>query len=282
MALRPMDVPYEKIFVEMNDTKFSPNTGISGGSRQHVRFGNAIIDAAGKLMDAMRKSDGTYRTYDEMIANNIPTRFEGSTSVTQGQSQEPDANMGTGKVFDMVMYNLFMAEIYVDTETGKTTVERLTNVSDCGVIGNYLGVEGQAYGGMMHSVGFALKEDYSDMKKHANMVGAGITEIDEFPDDIELLWHETYRHNGPHGSAGSSENFQSSGHMAVINGIFDATGIRVYELPAKPDIILKALSGKDIKPKRYYLGGDLYDVIDELDSSPVSEEVNQRFRGHIG
>jgi aldehyde oxidoreductase len=174
-----------------------------------------------------------------------------------------------------------MAELHVDTETGKTAVDRITSVADVGVIGNYLGVEGQAYGGMMHSVGFALKEDYSDMKKHASMVGAGITEIDEFPDDIELLWHESYRENGPHGSAGCSENFQSSGHMAVINGIYNATGIRVFELPAKPGVLLAALSGENIKSEKYYLGGDLYDVIDELDSNLVPDEVNRRFRGHL-
>lgn len=282
MALRPMDVPYEKIFVEMNDTKFSPNTGISGGSRCHVRFGNAILDAADKLISAMRKDDGTYRTYEEMAAAGIPTRYDGTTSVTQGISQELDANTATGKAFDIVMYNLFMAELHVDTETGKTTVDRITSIADVGVIGNRLGVEGQAYGGMMHSVGFALKEDYSDMKKHSSMVGAGITEIDEFPDDIELLWHESYRENGPHGSAGCSENFQSSGHMAVINGIYDATGIRVFELPAKPEVILSALKGENIKPEKYYLGGELYDVIDELDANPVSDDTNRRFRGHLG
>jgi aldehyde oxidoreductase len=281
-ALRPLNVPYEKIFVEMNDTKHSPNTGISGGSRCHVRFGNAIIDAAGSLMDAMRKDDGSYRTYDEMVAEGIPTRYDGSTTVTQETSQELDANTGTGKAFDIVMYNLFMAEVHVDTDTGKTAVDRLTSVADVGVIGNYLGVEGQAYGGMMHSVGMALKEDYSDMKKHASMVGAGITEIDEFPDDIELFWHDSYRENGPHGSAGCSENFQSSGHMAVINGICDATGVRVFELPAKPEIIKEALDGKNIKPGKYYMGGELYDVIDELDANPVPDEVNRKFRAHLG
>jgi aldehyde oxidoreductase len=120
------------------------------------------------------------------------------------------------------------------------------------------------------------------MKKHASIAGAGITEIDEFPDDIELMWHESYRENGPHGSAGCSENFQSAGHVAVINGIFNATGVRVFELPAKPEVIKAALSGEDIRPGKYYLGGELYDVVDELDANPVPEEVNRRFRGHLG
>ena len=278
-ALRPMNVPYDKIKAEMNDTKTCPNTGCSGGSRCHVHTGNAMLDAADKLMKAMRKDDGTYRTYAEMTSEGIPTKYEGSTSTPQGVAYVLDANTATGRAFDIMMYNLFLVLAHVDTETGKTAVDKIVSVADVGVIGNKLGVEGQAYGGMMHSVGFALKEDYSDMVKHANMVGAGTTEIDEFPDDVELMWHDSYRDNGPHGSAGCSENFQSAGHVAVLGAIYDAVGVRVYELPAKPEVILNALKGENIKPEKYWLGGDLYDQLDELSADPVPEEVNRRFRG---
>lgn len=280
-ALRPMNVPLEKIRVDMNDTKLAPNTGISGGSRCHYHAGNATIDAANKLMAAMKKEDGTYRTYDEMVAEGIPTRYEGATSTPQGITCELDANTGEGRAFDEVIYNIFMAEVEVEVATGKTKVTRLTCVADIGVIGNLLGVEGQAYGGMSHSVGFALKEDYSDMKKHSTMVGAGILEIDEMPDDIDLIWHESYRKHGPHGSAGASENFQSSGHVAVINAINNAVGVRIYELPAKPEKVKAAMEakaqGKELKPDPYYLGGDLYDEIDYLDAHPVPEDVNRRY-----
>ena len=39
--------------------------------------GNATIHAAEQLMGAMRKQDGTYRTYDEMVAEGIPTWYKG-------------------------------------------------------------------------------------------------------------------------------------------------------------------------------------------------------------
>lgn len=280
-ALRPMGVPYDKIRTEMNDTALAPNTGISGGSRMHYHAGNATIDAANKLMAAMKKADGTYRSYDEMIADEIPTKYEGTTSTPQGITCELDANTSQGRAFNEVIYNIFMAEVTVDTATGKTKVDRLTCVGDVGVIGNLLGVEGQAYGGMSHSVGFALKEDYSDVRKHATMVGAGILECEEMPDDIELIWHESYRKEGPHGSAGASENFQSSGHVAVLNAINDAAGVRIYELPATPQKVRAALeakaAGKELKPEKYYLGGDLYDELDELAKSNVPDEINFKY-----
>ena len=177
-----------------------------------------------------------------------------------------------------------MAEVEVEVATGKTKVNKMTCLADVGVIGNVLGVEGQAYGGMSHSVGFALKEDYSDMKKHSTLVGAGILEIEEMPDDVELLWHESYRKNGPHGSAGCSESFQSSGHVAVLNAIYSAVGVRIYEVPAKPDKVKAAMDakaqGNEIKPDKYFLGGDLYDELDYLKAHPVPDDVNERFRGH--
>jgi aldehyde oxidoreductase len=113
-------------------------------------------------------------------------------------------------------------------------VKRWTTVADVGVIGNKLAVDGQAYGGLSHSIGFALSEDYQANKKTANPVGAGIPQIDAIPDDFNIIYVENPRPAGPQGSCGCSENFQSSGHMAVINAINNAIGVRVYELPATP------------------------------------------------
>ena len=53
-------------------------------------------------------------------------------------------------------------------------VLRYTCVADVGVIGNRLAVEGQAYGGLSHSIGFALTEEYEALKKHGNIAGCGV------------------------------------------------------------------------------------------------------------
>ena len=278
-ALRPMNVPLEKIKLVSNDSQKCPDTGMAAGSRSHYHYGNATIDGCNKLMNAMRKEDGTYRTYEEMVAEGIPTRYRGNTSTPQGITSELSANTGLGNMFDERIYNIFMFEVAVDVTTGKTQVVKAVCVSDNGVVGNILGVEGQAYGGLEHTIGFALQEDYSDMKKHATMVGAGTLTIDQMPDDIDLIFHETYRKHGPHGSAGASENFQSAGHAAILNAIYNACGVRVYELPAKPDKILAGLRGEDLKPEPYYLGGDFYDLYQEMIDNPVPEEVDRRYMG---
>jgi aldehyde oxidoreductase len=274
-ALRPLNVPLDKIKVVMNDSKLCPDTGVAGGSRCHWTHGRATLEAAGKLMDAMRKPDGTYRTYEEMVAEGIPTRYQGA-SIVPRDCQHFDPNTAEGHAFPETMYVVWMSEVEVDTATGKTKVLGLKAATDLGVIGNLQGVEGQAYGGMSHCVGFALKTDFRDMKKHATMKGAGITEIADMPDDVELLWQETPRPDGPHGSAGASECFQSALHVAIVNAINQAVGVRITELPATPEKVKAGMEakakGEEFKAAKYYLGPDFYEEIDDLAKHPVSWE----------
>ena len=272
-ALRPLNVPLEKIKLVSNDSKLCPDTGIAGGSRSHWTVGRATHDAAAKLMDAMRKPDGAYRTYEEMVAEGIPTRYQGA-SVVPREFGMLDPNTGEGEAFPETMYVVWMSEVEVDTATGDTKVLALKAASDVGVIGNLQGVEGQAYGGMSHCLGFALKTDFRDMKKHATMKGAGITEIEDMPDDIELLWQETPRTIEPHGSAGASECFQSALHVAILNAINNAVGVRVTELPASPEKVRAGIEakarGEELKTPKYYLGPDFYEDLDDLAKHPVS------------
>ncbi len=233
-ALRPLNVPLDKIRMVANDSKLCPDTGIAGGSRSHWTFGRAINEAAGKLMDAMRKPDGTYRTHEEMVAEGIPTRYQGA-SIVPREYAHLDPNTAEGEAFPETMYVVWMSEVEVDVATGRTKVLALKAASDVGTIGNLQGVEGQAYGGMSHCLGFALRLDFRDMQKHSTMRGAGITEIEDMPDDIELLWQETPRQYEPHGSAGASECFQSALHVAILNAINNAVGVRITELPASPE-----------------------------------------------
>ena len=73
----PLGIAPDKIKLVMNDTAISPNSGPSGGSRQQVMTGNAIKNGCEMLLNAMRKPDGTYRTYEEMKAENIPLKYSG-------------------------------------------------------------------------------------------------------------------------------------------------------------------------------------------------------------
>lgn len=273
-ALRPLGLRPDQIKMVQNDTKFCPNSGPAAGSRSHFANGNATIDAANKLMDAMRKPDGSFRTYDEMIKEGIATKYSGVYS-SMGVSgiEVPNPNTGQGRDSVCYAYSLMLALVSVELATGKTKVERFRCLSDVGQIGSVHAVEGQAYSGIMHGIGTALSEDYSNYKKHSNIMGAGFPYIEEIPDDVEIRFMDTHREAGPYGSAGCAESYQSGPHSAVISAIYDACGIRIKELPATPDKIVRALERKamcdDEQYRPYYLGCNWGERLEEMRASPV-------------
>jgi aldehyde oxidoreductase len=274
-ALRPLGISPEQIKLVQNDTGMTPDTGPAAGSRSHYMVGNATIDAANKLMAAMRKEDGSYRTYEEMVASGIPTKYKGFSS-SKDSTVPIDPDTGHGNASPGANYLLLLVEVEVDMETCKTKVLSVKAVSDVGKVGSILAVEGQAYSGISHSIGFALSENYHDFKRHATMLGAGIPTIEDIPDDMEFIFHETPRKSGPHGSIGCAEGYQSVGHVAIINAIYDAIGVRIYELPATPDKIKRALEtkkrGEELKPKKYFLGTDFYETVDYIKNNPLKKQ----------
>ena len=273
-ALEPLGVKADQVRLVMNDSQRCPDTGLAAASRSHHMAGRATLEAAKLLLDAMRKDDGTYRNYDEMKAEGIPTKYIGHFDQMYRNlppGLHPDNGMGEKNADYMYSVNTTLVE--VDENTGKAQVLRYTAAVDVGKLGNKLAVEGQGYGGLSHSIGFALSEEYEAQDKHGSIVGCGIPTIDMIPDDFNLIFQETEREHGPHGSAGCSEVFQCCNHMAVINAINNACGVRVYDLPATPDKIKAGLEkvqkGEDLTPPKYYLGSDFEEELDGIKANPI-------------
>jgi aldehyde oxidoreductase len=238
-GLRPLGIKPDQIKLVMNDTAIVPNSGPSGGSRQQVMTGNAIKNGCEMLLKAMRKSDGSYRTYEEMKAENIPLKYDGKW--TASMCSPCDEN-GQGNPFPVYMYGVFMAEVTVDTKTGKTTVDKYTVVADIGKINNKLVVDGQMYGGLAQGIGLALSEDFEDLSKHTSLIACGLPFTKDIPDDLKIIYVENPREHGPFGAAGVGELPLTSSHVAVANAIYNATGVRVRNLPALPEKVLAGLN----------------------------------------
>jgi aldehyde oxidoreductase len=76
------------------------------------------------------------------------------------------------------------------------------------------------------------------------MKGGGIPEIKDIPDDIELIYVETPRPDGPFGASGTGELPLTSPHASIINAIYNACGVRITQLPARPEKVLEGLRAK--------------------------------------
>ena len=250
-ALKPLDLRPEQIKLVLSDTAKAPNSGAAAASRSQVMVGNAIVDSCKKLLEAMRKPDGTYRTYDEMTAENIPVLYEGYTQAQvineKGELEVcsgNDKDTGIGKPFANHMFGVNVTMVSVDIETGKAHCEKFVLVGDVGVINNYLVVDGQQYGGIAQGIGLALTEDFLDESKYNNFVTMGLPYIKDIPDDIKLIHVETPRPLGPFGASGTGEMPLAAPHVAVCNAIKNACGVRIKAIPATPDKILAGLKKK--------------------------------------
>ena len=240
-TLRQAGIRPEQIKLVMNDTKTCPNAGPAGGSRSQVMSGNACRLAAENLVAAMKKEDGTFRTYDEMVAEGLATKYEGNWVTTFCADHPIDQDTAQGDPFATYMYTIFLPEVAVNTETGKVTVEKFTCVADVGTIMNRLLVEGNFYGGLVQGIGLALTEDFEDLNHDTSLKNCGIPYPNDAPDDIELHFNETYRPSGPYGAAGCGEAPLDAPHPAILNAIYNATGARITRVPARPERVLAAL-----------------------------------------
>jgi len=202
--------------------------------------GNAIVAGCRMLVNAMKREDGTFRDYDAMIAENIPVFYEGTWVASA--CTNCDLDTAQGDPFSVYMYELFIPEVEVDTETGKVRVIRFTTIPDVGTIINRIVVDGQICGGVAQGIGLALSEDFDDYKKHLTLLGCGIPYIEDIPDELVVDYVETPRPLGPYGAAGCGEAPLSAPHPAVLSAIFNATGARVLKIPARPEVVLEALA----------------------------------------
>ena len=183
------------------------------------------------------KDGSKVRTYKQMVDEKIPTKYRGKWTAPATHCDEN----GVGNPFACYMYGLFLAEVAVDVKTGETTVEKMTIAADIGKIANKLLVDGQIWGGLAQGIGLALTEDFEDIKKHSSLKGAGFPYIKQIPDNMDIIYVETARPDGPFGASGVGELPLTCPHAAVINAIYNACGVRITRLPALPEKVLAGL-----------------------------------------
>jgi aldehyde oxidoreductase len=140
-------------------------------------------------------------------------------------------------------YITTVAVVEVDELTGEVAIRKIISAVDVGKAINPQKVEGQIEGSVMMGIGYALSEKYElihgipvtdDLKK------CGIPKIGQTPDIITLMI-EDEDPGGPYGAKGISEVATAPVTPAVINAIYDAVKVRIYDLPASKDKILKEL-----------------------------------------
>ncbi|HEX5146473.1 MAG TPA: molybdopterin cofactor-binding domain-containing protein, partial [Conexibacter sp.] len=139
------------------------------------------------------------------------------------------------------------AEVSVDAVSGEVRVERLLGVFAAGRILNPRTARSQLVGGMTMGIGMALTEESVLDREHGGFLNHDLAQyhvpVNADVRGVEAHWvEEDDPHLNPMGSKGIGEIGIVGTAAAIGNAFFHATGVRVRELPLRPDRVLAALA----------------------------------------
>jgi len=232
-------LPMDKVRLVTRDTDHTAEMGPAAASRMTYMAGGSLVLAIEQLKKAMEEA-GT-KTYEGLTKAGKPTHYVGSKQAA-GQEGPLDPVTGQGPSFESRVHNIQMAEVEVNTDTGEVRVIKMTTAVDAGTVINPHNLEGQLQGGMDQGVGYALREEYIHGETKDWHTFKFPTIKTSFPTDVII--RETPRTKGPLGATGIGEMTMVSTAPAIINAIYDACGIRIFDLPATPEKIRAALAAK--------------------------------------
>ncbi len=137
------------------------------------------------------------------------------------------------------------AEVLVDTETGKVSVERVVAVHDCGLAINALTTESQIQGGVIQGLSYALFENRVLDRASGRMLNpnveqykiAGALDCPEIETVIVPVWDGVNNTQ----STGIGEPATVPTAAAVANAVSHAIGARITKLPITPEVVLAAV-----------------------------------------
>lgn len=132
-------------------------------------------------------------------------------------------------------YCAMAAEVKVDRTTGKVQVKKMWAVVDAGETINPDGLKNQMEGGMIQSASWALKEEVLFDTQHVTNLDWSSYPIFRFPDTPEIDVEVIDRVDEP--PMGAGEAAQAPATAAIVNAIFDATGVRIRRLPVNTDLL---------------------------------------------
>ena len=255
-----LSVPYDQVRITRGDTDSAPYATGSGGSVVTFTMGNTAKLAA----------EDTRRRILELAAERLSTEIdnlelkEAQVSTIVGDAPK---SIGLG---ELAAYSLSttggpivgkgsfarqpstpalaaqIAQVEVDPETGRVKVLKLVSSQDVGFAINPMAVEGQIEGGTVQGYAWAIMEEMQyDENGNVNpgFVDYRVPTAADLP-TVESVIVEVPAPNGPFGAKGVGEPPITPTLATMSNAIVNAVGVRVNELPIKPEKIVDALHSK--------------------------------------
>jgi xanthine dehydrogenase YagR molybdenum-binding subunit len=223
IAADTLEVELDRVRVEIGDSRF-PSAPLAGGSMALSSCGAAVVKASRELR--------------ARLGEGLPAEVHADTEAdVEAMQREPLSRHGFGAQF---------VEVRVDSDTGEVRVSRAVGVFACGRIVNATTARSQFVGGMTMGLSMALLEEsvmdgrFGDYVNH-DLASYHVAVNADIP-SIEVHWlDEVDEHVNPMGAKGIGEIGIVGTAAAVANAVFDATGVRVRDLPITPAKLIEHL-----------------------------------------
>jgi 4-hydroxybenzoyl-CoA reductase subunit alpha len=159
----------------------------------------------------------------------------------------PKFDTGMGNQAGAYSFGTQVAQVSVDTETGRIRVNRLAMIHDCGQPINEMLAEGQLEGSAIGGVGHTFTEEI--LRRNGQTMNASFLEY-RMPTsldacEVDVRNTDTYDEVGPFGAKESGEGIQVAIMPALVNAVHDAIGVWFQSVPITPDAVLRALRELD-------------------------------------
>lgn len=263
MAADCLDTDMKNIVVFSVDTDISPYDSGSYASSTTYATGNAVIQACGEL----RKRIHTFGAQmlgvsaEDSDFDGEKVRTEDGKEVTL-QQIAGKATCGVCSELQVVKeysspispppFMVGAAEVEVDKETGQIDVIDYVGVIDCGTPINPNLARVQAEGGIGQGIGMVLYEDvqYTDKGKIRNnsFMQYKIPNRMDIP-KVRIEFESSYEKTGPFGAKSIGELVIDTPCPAIANAVYNATGVRVRELPITPEKVAMGILAREAGEK---------------------------------
>jgi len=253
----------EDIHLTSADTQMTPPDMGTYSSRVTVAAGNAALNAANAAREEIFRvvAEQLEANPKDLVAKDREIFVQGSPDVSVSFSDAINLYQSKNKGAPLVAkgsynspdrmsptysFGAYVGEVEVDLRTGEVSVLRMTVAHDCGRPLNPMSVEGQIEGCISMGMGYALSEQLQfvgGQTLNPSFLDYAIPTANQMP-QIDITHVITDDPRGPFGAKETGEGSLDPTTPAIANAIYNATGIRIKDLPITPEKILERLKRK--------------------------------------
>ncbi|MFI9331015.1 xanthine dehydrogenase family protein molybdopterin-binding subunit [Kitasatospora sp. NPDC052868] len=232
VAAEALAVPLDRVTVEIGRSDL-PRAPMAGGSAGTASWGWAVHEACTGLRAELAARGGR-----PIPPEGLCHRADTAEAVRAGRE------------FARHAFGAQFAEVAVDVDTGEVRVRRLLGVFAAGRILNARTARSQLVGGMIMGLSMALLEHSTldpEFGDHAerDLASYHVAVQADVP-AVEAYWIEEHDTRlNPMGAKGIGEIGIVGTAAAIANAVHHATGVRVRELPVRPESLLAQLPVPD-------------------------------------